>query len=425
MVPALHRTLKRAIDLQAMRTITSDDLLAMHPDDYQDVRRQATRARSSGVVRYACESCGHAVYAPRSPRTGLPLWRHHAGAPVHCPWWTGDPDAIDRVSARQFDGIQESPLHAHLKTLIGNLLEADPRTLPGSIAVDRYVLSDNGRRRPDVLAVHEGVRTVFEVQLATTQIPIILGREDFYETEDIRLLWVTWNFEPPARGGRLQSSIEDIFYSHGKCLFSMDAQTIELSKSRGTLMLRAFRNDAGWSSRVLALHELTWLPGGRATMSPRTPLWNERFLAQWRAKTTESGMAYEDRIELLATMVKHLRAPDVTVRSLEDEDVEDLINCLLSISDGRPIASRQKNLHELLNTFLMVPRRQRLAQLITAFCSNLDRSELLTVPSVGSKIAIAMKGQQDTRRSVAGLVALALFPEVFRRSTDRRGSLGD
>lgn len=40
----LRRTLKRVVDLASMHSITSDALIAMSKDDYQVLRRAATRA---------------------------------------------------------------------------------------------------------------------------------------------------------------------------------------------------------------------------------------------------------------------------------------------------------------------------------------------------------------------------------------------
>lgn len=82
----------------------------------------------------------------------------------------------------------------------------DPRTTAGSVVVDEYLILENGRRRPDVRAIYDRMPLVVEVQLATTQIPIIVQREDFYESASIRLIWLTWNLEPPT-SGRLLSRL--------------------------------------------------------------------------------------------------------------------------------------------------------------------------------------------------------------------------
>lgn len=85
----LRRTLKRVVDLASMHSITSDALIAMSKDDYQVLRRAATRARLDRKARFVCAKCGHAVYAPREGRTGQPYWKHHPGAHSFVPGGRG------------------------------------------------------------------------------------------------------------------------------------------------------------------------------------------------------------------------------------------------------------------------------------------------------------------------------------------------
>lgn len=408
------RTLKRAIDLETMLTISSDALMAMPKDDYQVVRRLATRARLDRRPRYVCGLCGHAVYAPREGRTGQPYWKHHPGAPEGCLWWTGMPSGVDVVSARQFDGAQESPLHAKIKNIVGELLTTDRRTKPGSVVVDEYLITEGGRRRPDVRAVYDETPVVVEVQLATTQIPIIIQREDFYDSEAYRLLWLTWNFDPPATNGRLLSSFEDIFYSHNKNLFSMDNETVQLSRQRNEVILRAFWvRENLWQSKLVGLHELNWLSSGRAFAVAPEPHWHEDFLARWRAATGEHGTPRPERGALLAELACKLSLIDVDDRTLEEADIDSLINCLLSLLDGHPVGSRQKNLVEVLNTFLNVERRYRFARLVRRFAELADRKEILETKSVQRKLEVALNEKQDDPQSLTGRIALALFPEAF------------
>jgi len=407
------RTLKRAIDLETMLTISSDALMGMPKDNYQIVRRLATRARLDRRPRYVCGLCGHAVYAPREGRTGQPYWKHHPGAPEDCQWWTGKPSGVDAVSGRQFDGAQESPLHAKIKNIVGELLTEDRRTKPESVVVDAYLIAEGGRRRPDVRAVYDEAPLVVEVQLATTQIPIIIQREDFYDSEAYRLLWLTWNFEPPAATGRLLSSFEDIFYSHNKNLFSMDDETVQISRQRNEVILRAFwvREDL-WHSKLISLHELSWLSSGRAFAVVPEPFWHDDFLARWRAATGDYGTRWPERGALLAELVSKLSLPDADNRTLEEADIDALINCLLSLLDGHPVGSRQKKLVEVLNTFLNVERRHRFARLIRRFAELTGRNEELGTRSVREKLATALKAAQDPH-SLTGAVALALFPHTF------------
>lgn len=418
------RTLRKAVDLETMLTISSDVLMGMSADDYQVVRRLATKARLDRRPRYVCGLCGHAVYAPREGRSGRPYWKHHPGASEDCSWWTGTPSGVDAVSGRQFDGAQESPLHAKIKNIVGELLEVDPRTKPESVVIDEYLITDQGRRRPDVRAVYSDAPLVIEVQLATTQIPIIVQREDFYDREVYRLLWLTWNFEPPAANGRLLSSFEDIFYSHNKNLFSMDNETIHLSRQRKEIVLRAFWVDKNlWKSKLVGLHELNWLSSGRAFAVAPEPPWHENFLARWLAATGEHGTPRPERATLLAELSDKLSLIDIDDRALEERDIDSLINCLLSLLNGHPVGSRQKNLIEVLNTFLNVERRHRFARLIRGFAELVGRKEILEAKSVQSKLAVAGLAEQDDPQSLTGRIALALFPQVFalrNKATERK-----
>lgn len=415
-----RRTLKSVVDLASMHSITSDSLIAMSKDDYQVLRRAATRARLDRKPRYVCAKCGHAVYAPREGRTGQPYWKHHPGAPQACPWWTGTPTSVDLVSAQQFDGAQESPLHAKIKHIVGELLTNDHRTTPGSVVVDEYLIQEHERRRPDVRAIYDGVPLVVEVQLATTQIPIIVQREDFYENASIRLLWLTWNFEQPT-SGRLLSSFEDIFYSHDKNLFSMDDETISLSKERQEVVLRAFWMDGdAWRSKLVTLFDLNWIQRGRANAVPSTPPWHRDFLSRWRDALGEKGTKWKEREALFGELVAKVEVP-CDVDELHALDVDALINCMLSLLDGRPVGSRQQNLVEVLNSFLNVDRRQRYVRLIRSFARLTNRQGLLEIESVRNKIVKARAVAQDDRQSVSGKIALALFPEMFALRTDLVG----
>jgi len=420
-----RRTLKQAVDLETMQSISSEDLMGMHKDDYQVIRRLATRARLDDRPRYACGLCGHAVYAPREPRTGLPYWKHHPGAPEDCPWWTGVPSDVDGISGRQFDGAQESPLHAKIKNIVGELLNADARTRPGSVIVDEYLVTDSGRRRPDVRAVYDGSPIVVEVQLATTQIPIIIQREDFYDSQAYRLLWLTWNFEPPPVDGRLLSSFEDIFYSHNKNLFAMDDETVRLSRQEGEVVLRAFwTRDHVWMSKLVRLSELYWLPSGRACAGAPAPPWHEDVLTRWRAATGDHGTRWPERETLLAELVTKLSLGDTDSYALEEADIDSLINCLLSLLDGHPVGSQQKNLVEVLNTFFYAGRRHRYARLVRRFAELAGRSEALKARSVQAKLATALAVRQDDPQSIIGRIALGLFPDMFpsRRTGPRHNS---
>ncbi|MGX7744776.1 DUF6035 family protein [Rhodopseudomonas parapalustris] len=415
MTARLQRTLKRAVRLQDMTVISSDDLLRIDADGYQAIRRSATRARNEGQPAFVCDHCGFAVYAPREPKTRLPFWRHHKGAPRSCPWWTGEPGSTDDVSASQFQGAQESPLHLRVKHLVAELLAADPHTEPGSVVIDEYVVYEESRRRPDVRAIFDGKPIAIEIQLATTQIPIIVAREDFYRREGRHLIWLTWNFVPVERA-HLLTAFEDIFYSHNKNLFSLDDEVVSESRTKGAFLVRAFwEHGSGWNSKITTLPGLEWPSSGLPyAVAPPAP-WHLEFRSRWLTATTVHGTPWPARSELLSELAKRLADESIDVSALEEADVGALLNAILSFVDGKPVGSAQRNLTEVINTFLASERRFRFARIMRKVVVATGMPEILDKPSVAAKFARAMEDPQDGPESLTGRVGLLLFSELFEK----------
>ncbi|NJO54794.1 MAG: hypothetical protein HC829_08105 [Bacteroidales bacterium] len=407
------RTLKRAVRLHDMAVISSDDLLTIDADRYQEIRRATARARNEGTAAFVCDECGFPVYAPREPTTRLPFWRHHGGAPQNCPWWTGDPKSTDEISASQFKGAQESPLHARLKHVVAELLRGDDLTESGSVIVDEYVIVGDGRRKPDVRATYDGKLIAIEIQLATTQIPIIVAREDFYRETGRFLIWLTWNFEPVERV-RLLTAFEDIFYSHNKNLFSLDDAAIARSRERGAFLLRVFWEGAtGWNSKLTTLRDLTW-PASELPFA--VAAWHTEFRSRWLTATTASGTLWPARDKLLDDLAEKLGVHCVSGVELGAADIDRLLNVIFSFVSGKPTGSAQRNLTEVINTFLSSERRHRYARLLRKVITVTAGPEFLEKKSVKDKFEVAEGHAQDDPTSISGRIALLLFPELFEKA---------
>jgi Family of unknown function (DUF6035) len=409
-----HRTLKRAVRLSDMGVITSDELLKLDSDSYQEIRRTVTRARNEGTSAFVCDECGFPIYAPREPTTKLPFWRHHKGAPKICPWWTGDPGSTDDISASQFKGAQESPLHHRLKNTVAELLRLDQLTETDSVVIDEYVAFGAERRRPDVRAVYDGRPIAIEIQLATTQIPIIVAREDFYNKEGRHLIWLTWNFAPVERA-HLLTAFEDIFYSHNKNLFSLDDGVIAASRAANKFLIRAFwEHGSGWGSKVTDLQELQWPESGLPFAIAPPPPWHLQFRQSWLDATSTTGTHWLARREHLAELAIRLNIDGLDVAALEEADFESLLNVVLSFVAGRPIGSAQSNLIEVINTFLSVTRRARYARILRKVILVTVGDDILQRKSVAEKFVTADDKEQDGPNSFMGKAALLLFPELFQ-----------
>jgi hypothetical protein len=233
-----QRTIKKAYDLLRCITISSDSLIEANLERYNEIRRSATEARIAGKARFVCEKCGFALYAPKEPKTRLPFWQHYKGAPNSCEWWTGEPRTLDQASGSQFQGQQESPLHRKLKELIGDFLRRDDQVDTATVVVDEYLEGKEGKRKPDVRCEFGERALAIELQLSSTQLPIIIGRENFYKENSRFLLWITWQFETlPLQNVR--TACQDIYFSHNQNIFSIDDETIKISLESRRFLFRA------------------------------------------------------------------------------------------------------------------------------------------------------------------------------------------
>jgi hypothetical protein len=319
------------------------------------------------------------------------------------------------VSASQFQGAQESPLHLRVKRLVAELLTADSRTEPGSVVVDEYIVCGESRRRPDVRAIYDGKPIAIEIQLATTQIPIIVAREDFYQREGRHLIWLTWNFMPVERV-HLLTAFEDIFYSHNKNLFSLDDEVVSESRERSAFLVRAFwEHGFGWNSKIAALPDLEWPSSGLPYAVAPPPPWHCDFRARWLEATTSQGTPWPARKTLLSELAEKIAGDAVDASTLEETDIGALINAILSFAEGKPVGSAQKNLTEVINTFLASERRFRFARIMRKVITVTGTPDILEKPSVVAKFSGAMEDAQDGPDSLTGKVGLLLFPDLFEK----------
>lgn len=404
----ITRTLRSVVDLKTMDVISWEDLLSADERLYNEIRREATRSKQTGSARYVCSQCGYPVYPPLDINK-RPYWKHFGGAPVDCPWWTGDPNSPDRVSAGQFEGQQEGPLHHKIKCLLADILRQDKNAL--DVAVEQYILSTEGRRKPDVSAIYNGIKTVFEIQLATTQLPIILKKETFYADQGIRIVWVTWDFQHRPFAD-VRQSFRDIYFSHNENLFSLDADTITESLNESKLILRAhaYRNGA-WQSILTSLSEVSWNSDGLPYTYPKVEPWHVEFEASWIACRKRSAYDYRKEEYLLLELSDQLGI-GLSAHDWQNLKISSLLDILYSLQAGRPLTSSQNNLIAMANSFLDTSGCGKFVDIFEYFARLNDQDELLVRDSAVKKLKNLRPIQQVKKGSPVALAVRLLFPSA-------------
>jgi hypothetical protein len=214
----------------------------------------------------------------------------------------------------------------------------------------------------------------------------------------------------------LLTAFEDIFYSHNKNLFSLDDAVVSESRENGTFLLRAFwEHGSGWNSKITTLPDLEWPSSGLPYAVAPPPPWHRDFRARWLAATTPQGTPWPARNALLSELAEKFADDSIDASTLEEIDIGALINAILSFVEGKPVGSAQKNLTEVINTFLASERRFRFARIMRKVIAVTGVSEILDKLSVAAKFSRATEDDQDGPESLTGRVVLRLFSELFEK----------
>lgn len=231
--------------------------------------RAATTGHVGQESPIVCAECGWPVYAPDHQERRRRYFQHKKGFPATCIYSGAEGKDPRQVDAEKFNGVQEGARHKQLKEWLCELL-AFSKTAR-NVAKERHIrLSDGTFARPDVYADDWcGAPIAFDIQLATTQMPDIIRREQFYKRAGIRFVWIT----DRDRHQLMRRAFRDIYMRNGGQIFGLDEEVLRVARERKAPVFRIHRWVPGRASegfqpelkdRIFAVDEIDWgAPGGR------------------------------------------------------------------------------------------------------------------------------------------------------------------
>lgn len=96
---------------------------------------------------------------------------------------------------------KESDRHKELKNKIGELLKRVSDVDVNTISIDnRFILKEDGKRKPDVYCKFQDKELVFEIQLSDLSLGYILSRYEFYRKHGMYLIWILDKFDIHNQG---------------------------------------------------------------------------------------------------------------------------------------------------------------------------------------------------------------------------------
>lgn len=123
---------------------------------------------------------------------------------------------------------KESDRHKELKNKIGEHLKNIEGVDLNSIDVDnKFIIKENGKRRPDVYCKFQDKELVFEIQLSDLSLSYILSRYEFYKEHGMYLIWILDNFDIHNQG-TLERDIKYLTKYHNFFKLDEQAETFKL-----------------------------------------------------------------------------------------------------------------------------------------------------------------------------------------------------
>ena len=321
--------------------------------------------------------------------------------------------------------------------MICEILKLDAEAAKAGVTLERYTKGADGQYAfPDVFAASwQGGLAAYEIQLATTQLPTIIRREDFYEENAIRLCWI-------VSGDIVQlkrRAFKDIYLRSDGQVLGVDGEVLAAAKLANEPRFRLLRLLPGpireglrprWRERIVAPSEIDWgLPGDRpksASGSYDTYLnrlverhedlrgYREKFYsALTQCDSEESGKIWDKIVAIVGGAPwDTLGEPYDTVRAL---------GAMATIRRNQITIKtkiRISNLPHLVNSLLLEPRERRPWSHAFKLLAGTLNPDLLSVPSVSQKVArnLAEGEFRIPKDSLAGPAFDVLFPEgAFQR----------
>ena len=198
----------------------------------------------SGEHRFVCPNCRQDVkISGRKYHRGQVSYFSHLYDSDFCEIKTTTGLSKEQIEARKYGLVAESNRHKRLKALIHNALEDNESKRKGvtDVAEEKRVNSDlpyMNWRRPDVMAKYNNHNIVFELQLSTTFVSVVVQRDIFYRLNNYFIIWV-FNFDDNKKYVDLTNLMcKDIYYANKRNVFIFDSDAQKASEEKEELVLK-------------------------------------------------------------------------------------------------------------------------------------------------------------------------------------------
>jgi competence CoiA-like predicted nuclease len=186
--------------------------------------------RKVNDAQFVCFCCGHEVLL-RKHEQGGHFFAHkekNIAEKSNCLYQQKGLISIDDLNRIRYHGQREGIRHKKTKEIIVRILNADRRFL--GIEIEKVWTSfSDGWRKPDVAAIWDGQKIVFEAQVSNTYPQVVAERTEFYKSQGALLIWI-FDTVTDSEWRTLHS---DVFSSNDYQIFTVDDECVNISEETG------------------------------------------------------------------------------------------------------------------------------------------------------------------------------------------------
>ena len=238
------RTIEEVLDFETGEIILSKDFFKQ-PEDKIIAFRRLQQEAISGIrtPKFICYYCHQIVKISGKPtQRGIVSFFAHLHDSEECEIKTNGDYSKEEIEAIKYASVKESLRHIDLKGKIYKALTYEKSKEIGinNVEIEKRFTSDNpllNWRRPDVYAEFNTRKVVFELQLSTTFLSVIVARDIFYKLNNTFIIWI-FNFSSNEEYVNLGNLMcKDIYYANKRNAFVYDEKAVKLSEIEKELVL--------------------------------------------------------------------------------------------------------------------------------------------------------------------------------------------
>lgn len=260
-----ERTIAEVINKQTGEIIEADQFFSQ-PEWVTFTERRSLEEYIQRREEYLiCPYCYQKVRIRGTPQGVYTMHFAHLYDSDDCPIKTNQHYTHDEILRMQYNGVKESDRHKAVKHLIAKSLLADPHF--SEIESERIFHHQGGLkewRKPDISSKFKGFHVVFEIQLSTTFLSIVVERDLFYKANQTFILWIFDNqFDPLQQ----KFTEKDVIYANNCNAFVVNSETLEYSQQQNEFYLHCYYLEpvieygkivTHWRNQKVSFHELTF-----------------------------------------------------------------------------------------------------------------------------------------------------------------------